>query len=83
MGNAIISAALAAVFLTLMSCMIEPLPVAARDYLAPRAVGTLRRWIASTRPHILHAHRGTDLWLLRQAALAPRPASTAGRSPAG
>ncbi len=51
---------------------IAGLAVAARDYWSPRAAREIRRFIARERVQLLHAHRGTDLWLLVPAAKSGR-----------
>jgi glycosyltransferase involved in cell wall biosynthesis len=55
---------------------LDRLTLTARDYVSPAATRRLRAWIRAERPVVLHAHRSTDLWLLRQAArgLAAPPA---------
>jgi len=48
---------------------VATLAVSARDYWAPRAVARLRAFVVREGVDLLHAHRGTDLWLLEQATL--------------
>jgi glycosyltransferase involved in cell wall biosynthesis len=53
----------------LVAAGVESLAVPSRDYWSPRAVARLRAFVVGEGVDILHAHRGTDLWLLLQATL--------------
>ncbi len=47
---------------------LPTVPLRARDYWAPGAVRQLRAWFQRDTLDVVHAHRSTDLWLIRQAA---------------
>lgn len=53
---------------------VPQLAVAVRDYWAPRGVARIHGFLRNESVGVLHAHRGTDLWLLRPALFGLRPA---------